>query len=79
MDLEVRPLGEEVVIVAGDGRSHRVVASEWRKAVCGFADAVHAFYIASSPKRPSDTDEKGYKKFMSEWSRRRSLADSHDC
>jgi len=76
MDFEVVRDGDDVVLT-GDRRTHRIAASEWRKAVCDFSDAVQAFYAASSPKKPSDVDDaNGYQKFVSEWARRRSLAES---
>lgn len=64
-----------VVLTTKAGRTFEFAADEWRKMVWAFADAVQAFYDASSPKIFEDEDDaRGFKKFWSEWSRRRSVA-----
>jgi hypothetical protein len=65
--------GEGIVIRATDGREWIVGWPQWRAAVFVFADAVSDFYAACSPKQPSDEDVAGFKKFWSEWERRRGL------
>lgn len=78
VDFEVVQVGAAYSLTAADGRRHRIAASDWRRAVCEFSDAVQAFYAASSPKQPSDdADRKGFQKFLSEWSQRRSQAENH--
>ena len=77
IDLEVARVGDEVTIVATDGRRFQVHAADWKVAVCQFADAVEAFYVASAPKMlgdQDDVDRRGYERFRAEWSRRRLLA-----
>lgn len=77
IDFEVVQVGEEVLLAAADGKQHRVGAPNWKRAVCEFSDAVQAFYAASSPKQPADDfEQRSFQKFLSEWSRRRSLADN---
>jgi hypothetical protein len=77
IDFEVVEDRDTFLITAEDGRSHRVGILEWRAAVCGFSDTVQAFYVSSSPKVPADEFERqSFRKFLSEWARRRSDADS---
>jgi|KBSSwiStaDraftv2_1062776.scaffolds.fasta_scaffold2003027_1 hypothetical protein len=77
IDFDVVQTKGEVVVTTVDGREHWLAAPDWRQAVCAFSDAVRAFYVASSPKRPADdVDKQGYAKFMSEWTRRRSIAEN---
>ena len=77
-NFEVAQSGEQVVLTAGSGAEYRVAVSDWTKAVCEFADSVQLFYTASSPKKPEDAFERrSFQKFLSEWSRRRSMADGH--
>ncbi|HJT79412.1 MAG TPA: hypothetical protein VJ739_19605 [Gemmataceae bacterium] len=66
--------GAGVVIRTADGRSWQLSWPEWRAAVFGFADRVSAFYAACSPKQPCEEDAAGFKKFRSEWERRRGVA-----
>ena len=76
IDFEVEQVGSEILLTARDGAQHRVTVSDWRGAVCEFSDAVQAFYRASSPKQPEDDwEQRGFGKFMSEWTRRRLHAD----
>jgi len=76
IDLEIVRDADEVVLTSAGGRQYRVAAAEWLTAVCGFSDAVRAFYAASSSKRPADEiDAKAYQIFLAEWSRRRSQAE----
>lgn len=76
MDFEVVQIDGEVLLTANDGTQHRVAISDWTRAVCEFSDAVQAFYAASSPKHSEDDwEERGFRKFLSEWSRRRALAE----
>jgi hypothetical protein len=76
IDFEVVQIDDDVILTAGDGTQHRIAFPDWRKAVCAFSDSVRAFYAASSPKEPEDEWEKrSFRKFLSEWSRRRSLAE----
>lgn len=68
VDFEVLHGGDdtEVLVHADDGRDWRIQRWEWRAAVFEFADRVSGFYAASSPKRPSDDDVAGYRKFVAE-------------
>jgi hypothetical protein len=76
IDFEVVQVENEVYIRPQSGIAHSVSVSDWSRAVCEFSDAVHAFYTASSPKVPADDfEQRSYRKFLSEWSRRRSLAE----
>jgi hypothetical protein len=76
IDLTVEQIEEEVLLTAKDGTQYRVAVSDWRRAVCEFSDAVQAFYTASSPKKPEDDwEQRSFRKFLSEWSRRRLLAE----
>lgn len=78
IDFEVVHVEKDVVLTATDGREHRITATDWKKAVCEFSDAVQAFYAASSQKEPSDEfDQQSFQKFLSEWSRRRTQAEDH--
>ena len=78
IDFEVVHVEKDVVVTAADGRVHRIAATDWKKAVCEFSDAVRAFYAASSPKEPTDEfDQQSFHKFLSEWSRRRAQAEDH--
>jgi hypothetical protein len=75
LDFEVVHVGTEICVTAADGSVHQIVGSDWKQAVCQFSDAVHAFYVSASPKRPQDDcDQKGFQKFLSEWTRRRTQA-----
>jgi hypothetical protein len=76
IDFEVVRIDDEVILTADDGTRHRIEFSDWKKAVCEFSDSVQAFYAASSPKEPEDVwEQRSFRKFLSEWSRRRSLAE----
>lgn len=76
IDFEVVRMDDDVILTAKGGAQHRVALSDWKKAVCEFSDSVRAFCAASSPKEPEDElDGRSFRKFMSEWSRRRALAD----
>ena len=77
IDFEVMRIDNEVILTAEDGTQHRVACSDWTKAVCEFSDSVQAFYVASPPKEPEDEwEQRSFRKFLSEWSRRRSLAEA---
>jgi hypothetical protein len=77
-NFDVDRQGNEFVVTATDGHMHRVVQSEWQDAVCEFSDTVAAFYQNSSPKHPTDVeDEKGFRAFWREWTRRRTLAENN--
>lgn len=70
-------VNDQVVISDQHGTRYNARFLEWRNAVCAFSDAVQAFYAAASPKEPADQeDEKGFQKFLREWGRRRSLAET---
>jgi hypothetical protein len=76
IDFEVVQIDDEVLLTAKDGDQHRVTVSDWRRAVYEFSDAVRAFYAASPPKEPEDDwEQRSFRKFLSEWSRRRLLAE----
>jgi len=76
VDFEIVQIDDEVLLTTKGGNQHRVAVSDWRRAVCEFSDAVQAFYSASSPKEPEDDwEQRGFRKFLAEWSRRRSLAE----
>jgi hypothetical protein len=76
VDFEVLHVEGGIALTAPDGRCFSIAASEWREAVVGFSDAVQDFYVTSSPKQPTDTDDaKGFQQFLGEWRRRRSQAD----
>jgi hypothetical protein len=75
MDFELVHADATVTITATDGRRYNIDDGEWRDSVCEFADAVQAFYDASSPKAIEDEDSgKGFQRFWTEWSRRKSQA-----
>ena len=75
IDFEVVQVGDQVLLTPRDGEQHWVGISDWKSAVCEFSDAVEAFYIASSPKEPvDDFEQRSFRKFRSEWSRRRLVA-----
>ena len=77
INFEVVRIDDEVIFTAEDGTQHRIALSDWKKAVCEFSDSVQGFYAASSPKEPEDEwEQRGFRKFLSEWSRRRSLAEA---
>jgi hypothetical protein len=77
IDFQVVRTDDEVILTAEDGTQHRVALSDWKKAVCEFSDSVRAFYIACSPKEPEgEWEQRSFRKFLSEWSRRRSLAEA---
>ena len=77
IDFEVIRIADEVILTAQDGTKYRVTFSDWSKAVCEFSDSVREFYSASSPKQPEeDWEIRSFHKFLSEWSRRRSLAEA---
>jgi hypothetical protein len=77
IDFEVSRMDDAVILRADDGTQHRIAFSDWKKAVCEFSDSVQAFYAASSPKEPEDAwEQRSFRKFLSEWSRRRSLAEA---
>lgn len=73
LDFEVdhRPDASGVSIRSDDGREWPVAWPEWRAAVFSFADQVSSFFAASSAKRPSAEHAAGYRRFLSEWERRR--------
>jgi len=67
-------------VTTRDGRVELVIETdrvqirqnEWAEAVCQFADAVDAFYVASEPKTPENEDEREwFASFRSEWKARR--------
>lgn len=62
--------GHEITIRRGE-RTWSVDPDHWKTAVFDFADTVAAFYEASSPKEPEPGDEPGFRRFLSEWQRRR--------
>lgn len=76
IDLEIHRTGDEVAVTTAAGREHRTSFREWRESVTSFSDLVLAFYGAASPKRPDVDDRPGFDRFMTEWTRRRSLAAS---
>lgn len=77
IDFEVSRIGDTVILTADDGTQHRVTFSDWKRAVCEFSDLVQAFYAASAPKEPEDEwEQRSFRKFLSEWARRRSLAEA---
>jgi hypothetical protein len=77
IDFEVLRVDDEVIVTAQDGTQYRVGLPDWKNAVCEFSDSVRAFYSASLPKEPEDDwEERSFRKFLSEWSRRRSLAEA---
>lgn len=64
--------GPGSVALRADGQTHTVSEADWRDAVFSFCDEVMAFYERSSPKTPSDAeDRKGFDRMMSEWRHRR--------
>ena len=66
IDFEVVQDGDDVLLTSEAGRQHRVSALDWRAAVCGFSDAVQAFYASSSPKLPADEfEQRSFQKFRS--------------
>lgn len=73
IDVEVRhgPGRDHVTIRASDGREWRIASSSWQSAVFSFADTVSDFFATASPKAPSAEDERGFRKFVAEWQRRR--------
>lgn len=77
IDFQLVRDADEVVLTHAGARQYRMAAAEWRRAVCDFSDSVRAFHNTSSPKQPEDEVEaKAYQRFLTEWSRRRSLAES---
>lgn len=76
IDFEILRVSDDVIITAKGGSQYRASFPDWRDAVCRFCDAVRDFYASSSPKEPEDADEKrGFGLFLSEWSRRRAMAE----
>ena len=74
-EFEVVHQENEVHITTEDETQYRANIAQWTNAVCAFADAVRAFYTSSSPKEFEDEfEQQSFRKFMAEWSRRRSLA-----
>lgn len=72
IDVEVIPIGSDVLLRSSDGTEQRVPKEEWRAAVIAFSDAVQRFFEQSLPKEPGDDFNKsGYECFMAEWTRRR--------
>lgn len=61
-----------VVIENTNGRQWIIGWSDWKAAVFYFADRVQEFYASCSRKKPTADDEAGFRKFWSEWRRRRS-------
>ena len=75
IDFEIVHDGGDIFLTAADGTSHRIARSNWQSAVCQFSDAVRAFYANASEKQGGDDfDQKGFEKFLSEWTRRRFMA-----
>ena len=58
------------------GKAARVPLTDWREAVIHFCDQVSAFYDAALPKRRTSDDFGGFEKMMTEWRRRRQLAET---
>jgi hypothetical protein len=78
LDFEVKHTREGVILKFEEGLRYLVPESVWKRAVCGFSDAVKRFYDTSSPKilPPDDEDAAaGFRKFMREWETRRRRAD----
>jgi hypothetical protein len=76
IDIEVVQAGDEVLLTTDDEARYALPFSDWRVAVCHFADAVQAFYSASAPKKPEDdTERTGFVRLTKEWARRRRLAE----
>jgi hypothetical protein len=77
IDFEILHIGDHVRITAEDGRQHHVGATDWTNSACEFSDAVRVFYSSSSPKRAEgEYEQRSFEKFLSEWSRRRSMAEN---
>ena len=77
IDFEVVQITDHVLLTGADGIDHHVPLSEWKRAVFDFSDAVWSFYAASSPKEPEDhSEQRSFRKFLSEWSRRRFAAEN---
>ncbi len=77
INFEVLQIDDEVILTLQDGTQYRVAISDWRKAVRDFSDSVRAFYATSSPKQPEDDwEQESFRKFLAEWSRRRSNVDA---
>lgn len=58
------------------GQTECVPWADWKTAVIHFCDQVQAFYDAALPKQHTSDDFGGYEKMMTEWRRRRQLAES---
>ena len=73
VDWTVRHEGGNVRLILEDGTEEVVPLSDYRAAVCRFADEVETYYKACSPKKiPEDAFERtGYLTFWKEWHRRR--------
>lgn len=77
IDFEVAQIDSEVFLTEENGTQHRIPMAAWKTAVCQFSDAVQEFYAGSSPRQPEDdADRASFRKFASEWSRRRRMVDS---
>lgn len=62
---------DRVLVRAMSGREWEVARQDWRSAVFSFADAVSNFVATASPKTTSVDDAAGFRKFLTEWERRR--------
>jgi hypothetical protein len=78
LDFQVKHTRKGVILTFDDDQSYLVPDAAWKRAVCGFSDAVKKFYDTSSPKilPPDDEDTAaGFRKFMREWETRRRRID----
>ena len=77
VDVQVTRVADQILLTGADGGQHPLPFSEWKQAVCDFSDIVHRFYDHAKPREPVDEqDRNGFRKMMTEWARRRSLADN---
>lgn len=68
--------GNQIVHEFQDGTKVALALSEWRSAVCKFADEVMAFMHTAWPKIIDDEqDRQGFELFLSLWKRRRAEAE----
>ena len=76
IDFQIIQNGSCVEINTMHHDRYHVSLTEWKKAICAFSDSVWDFYESSSPKiQEGNFERRSYARFMSEWPRRRLLAD----
>lgn len=77
LDWTIKHEGTQIIHEFRDGTQVVTTLSEWRSAVCKFADEVYEFMHTAWPKEITDEmDREGFEHFLSLWQKRRADAEA---